>query len=1080
MQTTLDFQIRAAAADQYQLEVFRRDSAQPLAAHRFDLPLSFLTSHELRALEPDGKDPATRIERLKAFGAKLYQKLFSEDIRRVWAVEQSRVEFLTLCLRFAPDAVALEALPWEALYDGTEFLAASGKSGVMRLPLDLAPQPAAAAVALPLRLFSFVASPLDLREGSRLQVEREQEILLEAVNTPAGQGKLHIEFEDEAKLAILENSLTEGYHIFHFTGHGIAPEQGGGLLLEDDAGQSRPTANSEFIAALQKGAGTLRLAVLSGCQTARTLATGAFNDLARSLVRRAHLPAVVAMQFSITDTGGLKFAERLYPRLIEGLPLDLAVSRTRREMWLSDDPYVQGDAFAPVLIATDVHCLKSRPADDATVATALPQLDASFFLPLPQLGFGFYGRRREYREIRDALLQRNQRAVILHGIGGIGKTALVAHAAQRLRKRFKGVYAFDCAGGLAPEKAVYDLHQYFARQGINALQPLVHQSMPPDVLANYVAQVLTQWPLLLIFDNFESLLERAGATVGFVNQDLRTFIATLVKATAAATRFLFTSRYLFDLDDKRLGNVQSIPLADLSRPETLMLMQKLAHLAAAGYDEKLAAYQTFGGHPYALVALDRYCNFRSLREALDDARGLHTELREFLALELNYAQLSEDARELLNRLAAFRQDVPREAADWVMGERVALPEELLTMMMNEARKQGESLPAIDEAALQSLIETTFPEQRQAPDLMRPIRELIEWGLLTPLIEHGQLIRLFVHNLVRNFCAERQAGAVWQSHLRDAAAFYTNQTKLIERDDKEQAAVWSEMEAFELFVEAKEYTLALSLLTNADALLDRWGYSRYLENQYLRLLPKVNRSTTGAILHNHGILLQKRGDYDGAMKRFEAARKIAQELEGQTSTASSLYQMGMIYFERGEYAIALEHYEASLRIHEELGNRAGMAISSHEIAMVHQKRGDYDAALQFYKSALRINEELRDRENIANSLHQIGKVHQLRGEYQTAQKYYEESLQIEEKLGNRMGVAISLGQMGQLNMQLGHYVEAFPQLLSALAACMELESPPYTGRVVHDLNTLRAQWGKAFFDSAWLEATGYSPPEWVTY
>ena len=71
---------------------------------------------------------------------------------------------------------------------------------------------------MPLKMLAVISSPLDLADNQRLQIEREQEILLQAVNTPAGRGRLQVDFEDEAKLDILESSLKAGYQILHFTG----------------------------------------------------------------------------------------------------------------------------------------------------------------------------------------------------------------------------------------------------------------------------------------------------------------------------------------------------------------------------------------------------------------------------------------------------------------------------------------------------------------------------------------------------------------------------------------------------------------------------------------------------------------------------------------------------------------------------------------------------------------------------------------------------------------------------------------------------------------------------------------------
>ncbi|HEX9971436.1 MAG TPA: CHAT domain-containing protein, partial [bacterium] len=504
MPAILDFQITPSAKNQFTLEIFERDKAQPLAKTTFDYDLSFLTGYEISGLDFDTKDPAARLERIKKFGGKLYQNFFSPEIEKIWQRYKETSDFLVLCLRIKPDkaAVGLEAIPWETLFDGDEFLAAGAKTGLSRLPLDIAPQDDCEPVAPPLKMLAFIASPLDLQETERLQIEREQEILLQAVNTPAGQGKLTVDFEDEAKLTVLETSWETPYHIFHYTGHGIPPENGGGLLLEDAGGRKRPTGVSEILSVLQKGEKSLRLAVISGCQTARTLHVAGFRDLARGLIRR-HIPGVIAMQFSISDAAGLLFAETLYQKLIAGQTLELALSAARRELLHHDDYLIQADAFAPVLFTTNGDCLKLAAAEKPESAQGI-KIDFSFFLPLPQLSFGFYGRRKEYRQIRDGLLCQNHRAVIVHGIGGIGKTALASHIATRLKNHFQGVYAFDCSSGvLAPERILLELHRYFERQGIKALEPLVHAMLPPDQSAAFLAQLLSQFSLLLIFDNFE-------------------------------------------------------------------------------------------------------------------------------------------------------------------------------------------------------------------------------------------------------------------------------------------------------------------------------------------------------------------------------------------------------------------------------------------------------------------------------------------------------------------------------------------------------------------------------------------------
>jgi hypothetical protein len=83
MPTILDFHIRPVAppargaisearSEAYQLDVFSRGNTQPLAHATFDYDLSYMTAFELNRLDVDAKDPQGRLERLQAFGAKLY------------------------------------------------------------------------------------------------------------------------------------------------------------------------------------------------------------------------------------------------------------------------------------------------------------------------------------------------------------------------------------------------------------------------------------------------------------------------------------------------------------------------------------------------------------------------------------------------------------------------------------------------------------------------------------------------------------------------------------------------------------------------------------------------------------------------------------------------------------------------------------------------------------------------------------------------------------------------------------------------------------------------------------------------
>ncbi|HKP81172.1 MAG TPA: tetratricopeptide repeat protein [Pyrinomonadaceae bacterium] len=458
---------------------------------------------------------------------------------------------------------------------------------------------------------------------------------------------------------------------------------------------------------------------------------------------------------------------------------------------------------------------------------------------------------------------------------------------------------------------------------------------------------------------------------------------------------------------------------------------------------------------------------------LADAKEIHGELRKFLIIELNYAQLSDRGQRLLNGLAAFRQSVPYDAAEWVLGERVSIPPEVL----KEIKSKTADFAELDDVTFSAMVHNALPEQRQANNLDQPLRELFEWGMLTSIQDNGEVTRLSVHALVRDFCRNKLVDLVWHERVRDAAVYYTNQTKLIEKDEKSPAAVWSEMEAFELLMEIESFQDAASLLIGATELLYRWGFVHYLDSQHRRLLDVLDPYITALVLHNLGYLLQSRGDYKQALDYYERSLKIKEELGDRVGVAKSLHQIGIIQLEGGDYEQALDYYERSLKIEEELGNREGVASSLHEIGRIQQKRGDYEQALDYYERSFKIEEELGNREGVASSLHQFGVLQQLRGDYAQALDYYERSLKIKEELSDREGAANSLGQIGDVLTEIGRYVEAFDHLLPALITFSELESPS-TRVVMRYLKTLRSKWGEEGFYAAWRNATETDVPDWL--
>ncbi|MFE0252082.1 tetratricopeptide repeat protein [Streptomyces sp. NPDC059010] len=268
---------------------------------------------------------------LKDFGTRLYESLFQGRLKFALDTSLKMVdhtgEGLRILLKLGPSAKISE-LPWEFLYDTehSRFFAHSLRTPLVRyLKLDRRPHPVT--VRAPLRVLVMIASPAGLPS---LDVEREWHQLNTALSGMQAGGQVSVERLESGTLTQLQKRLRRGeFHVFHFIGHGayLKDWRDGVLYLEDQQGRQRMVSGGE-IGTLLSDRG-VRLAVLNACEGGRGDDTDLFAGTAQSLVQQG-LPAVVAMQFAITDVAAIEFAREFYESIADGYPLDAAVYEGRR------------------------------------------------------------------------------------------------------------------------------------------------------------------------------------------------------------------------------------------------------------------------------------------------------------------------------------------------------------------------------------------------------------------------------------------------------------------------------------------------------------------------------------------------------------------------------------------------------------------------------------------------------------------------------------------------------------------------------------------------------------------------------
>jgi tetratricopeptide (TPR) repeat protein len=330
-----DIEISPASADgRYPVAVLNSPSGQARTAMAFPWGPAELEAR-LAALE-DAVLGGGAGSDAQAFGGQLFDALLSDEVRTVYDRSRQAVAGSSegLRIRLRVNAHELATVPWEFLYDprAGEFLALSRLTPIVRyLELPLGEQ--TLAVKPPLRILGLVAGPTD---APPLDVEREKGRLEQAILPLQAAGQVELVWLEGQSWRALQSAMQAGpWHVFHFVGHAaFDPRSGEGiLLLAGDDGRIAPVSASQ-LAGLLADHRTLRLAVLNACEGAKGSEQSRFSSIAAGLVRRG-LPAVLAMQYEISDRAAIEFTASFYGALAAGLPIDAATSEARKAIDLA-------------------------------------------------------------------------------------------------------------------------------------------------------------------------------------------------------------------------------------------------------------------------------------------------------------------------------------------------------------------------------------------------------------------------------------------------------------------------------------------------------------------------------------------------------------------------------------------------------------------------------------------------------------------------------------------------------------------------------------------------------------------------
>jgi len=617
-----------------------------------------------------------------------------------------------------------------------------------------------------------------------------------------------------------------GYHLVHWSGHGNLNR----LELAKPGGAKDSLSGAELLELFADAGGFLpRLVFLSACHSGDILRVKDWNDFlalaqgkepgakeaevrdldiqeqpgftgtAHALLQGG-VPSVVAMRYAVGDDYARELAVEFYRALLaHAQPKTAAAALTMARQALRDGKkydaarYAVCDHATPVLYGAEQPGLSLAQGRSPALNPHHPRLN-----PIAELSIAnhshFVGRTWELAGLGSDFIGPGSGAefkpvAVITGLGGMGKTALVAEALELWESRFDWVLLYQAKENplgfdamlrdidlkLRGDSEFYRTHVqvYFA--------DAIHRDADPGIdftgqnrlerLTRNLVRALQDEAILLVLDNFETNLKPQAEPSAAdepvwacQNPAWDRCLKTLAEELAGSrSRLLITSRRPLAA---LAGLAYPVLLGPLPPQEAALYLKAhpaLSRLAFGGDELKkalaLRLLQASRFHPLLMDRLARLAADASQRAQLEQALDTLEQSKDFSQLPNLFTTTPGDAKELaylndaletsLDQLIRDASPDARRLLWWVavanepvrlgLLESVWAGESLERQQLRQIKQMLEVLPQLppeQQEWLQALppevraMLDALPEPPQRPELAPLLRHLVNLGLVT--------------------------------------------------------------------------------------------------------------------------------------------------------------------------------------------------------------------------------------------------------------------------------------------------------------------------------------------------------------
>ncbi len=630
---------------------------------------------------------------------------------------------------------------------------------------------------------------------------------------------------------------------------------------------------------------------------------------------------------------------------------------------------------------------------------------------LPPRPHPFVDRATELETLRTAVLDSDTAAVLVTGIPGIGKTALVLEFAYRAREQelFERGVAWIPGHSLSAE---------------SDLEVAVGEAL--GVPAVDVVRLLRTHPCLLVVDDLDAIgppESSAGLLV----------LRRLIDMVGRRSEVLAAGRSV----PAGLDEAQVLQLGGLDEEGTRALLASLPGedgsdaLPERDLVRLLEVARALDYHPLSLLIVARLLEDQETGRRTELDRAVR-QIRNLLvhagadggekwraALLHTLATVYQERGDLKDALAAYQESLSlaREGAD------TASMQAALGNLGSLALQKGELGRA------REYYEEALALARDRGDARGQAQVLSNLGLLHRLrgsdAEARELYERSL-SLARQLGDRKAVVATLQqlSTLLLKEGEHTEATRLL------QAAIEGARTVGDRAGEAS--TLAVLATAQAEMGGDLKGARALLEQSQAVARELGDRDGEGARLATLGVIYAQLGEVDRAADALDQAAGIAEELGDPKRQAHRLADLARLYGKMGRHEESVATYRRTLALHRDTADTVSTAAVALELGRLLVDVGRWYDGLALLEESLALRRVGHDPGARADVIYEIGRTQHLMGNLDEARVRYRDAARLYERADNACGLAAARAGIGRLMIQLGFPEDAQHELEAARA------------------------------------------------